>query len=112
MEHEIPQLYSQIKENTVVPKLSEAKHFAVTSDFWTSITHVAFMSFTVHFIDEDWILRSYCLDTIPSYEDHTGENIAGALQDVLENWQLSSEKLVATTTDNASNYVAAFETLG
>ena len=96
----------------MVPKLSEAKHFAVTSDFWTSITHVPFMSFTVHFIDEDWILRSYCLDTIPSYEDHTGENIAGALQDVLENWQLSSEKLVATTTDNASNYVAAFETLG
>ena len=70
------------------------------------------MSFTEHFIDKDWILRSYCLDTIPSYEDHTGENIANTLQDVLENWQLSSEKLVATTTDNASNYVAAFETLG
>ena len=31
VKHEIPQLYSQIKENTVVPKLSEAKHFAVTS---------------------------------------------------------------------------------
>ena len=52
----------------MVPKLSEAKHFAVTSDFWTSITHVPFMSFTVHFIDEDWILRSYCLDTIPTLE--------------------------------------------
>ena len=47
------------------------------------------MSFTVDFTDKDWILRSYCLDTIPSYEDHTGENIAGALQDVLENWQLT-----------------------
>ena len=100
VEHEIPQLYSQIKENTVVPKLSEAKHFAVTSDFWTSITHVPFMSFTVHFIDKDWILRSYCLDTIPSYEDHTGENIAGTLQDVLDNWQLSSEKLVCPVTLN------------
>ena len=112
VEHEIPQLYSEIKEKTVVPKLLEAKHFAVTTDFWTSITRVPFMSFTVHFIDNDWILRSYCLDTVPSYEDHTGENIAAALQDVLENWQLSSENLVATTTDNASNYVAAFDTLG
>ena len=35
-----------------------------------------------------------------------------ALQDVLENWQLSSERFVATTTDNALNYVAAFEILG
>ena len=112
VEHEILQLYSEIKEKTVVPKLLEAKHFAVTTDFWTSITRVPFMSFTVHFIDNDWILRSYCLDTVPSYEDHTGENIAAALQDVLENWQLSSENLVATTTDNASNYVAAFDTLG
>ena len=112
VEHEIPQLYSEIKEKTVVPKLLEAKHFAVTTNFWTSITRVPFMSFTVHFIDNDWILRSYCLDTVPSYEDYTGENIAAALQDVLENWQLSSENLVATTTDNASNYVAAFDTLG
>ena len=33
------------------------------------------------------------LDTVPSYEDHTGENIAAPLQDVLENWQLGSEIL-------------------
>ena len=66
VEHEIPQLYSEIKEKTVVPKLLEAKHFAVTTDFWTSITRVPFMSFTVHYIDNDWILRSYCLDTVPS----------------------------------------------
>ena len=32
--------------------------------------------------------------TLPSYEDHTEENIAAALQDVLKNWQLSSENLV------------------
>ena len=52
------------------------------------------------------------MDTVLSYKDQIEENIAAALQDVLENWQLGSENLVATTTDNASNYVAAFNTLG
>ena len=37
--------------------------------------------------------------------------MAAALQDVLENWQLGLQKLMANTTDNASNYVAAFDTL-
>jgi len=70
------------------------------------------MSFTVHFIDSDWILQSYCLDTLPLFEDHTGENIAAALQDILENWSLSTDKLVAVTTDNRSNYIAALNSLG
>ena len=56
---------------------------------------------------------SYCLDTVPSYEDHTGENIVAVLQDVLENWQLSSKILwLYTNTDITLNYVAVFDTLG
>ena len=31
---------------------------------------------------------------------------------MLENWHLDSTKLVATTTDNGSNFVAAFSSLG
>jgi len=70
------------------------------------------MSFTVHFIDSDWILQSYCLDILPLFEDHTGENIAAALQDILENWSLSTDKLVAVTTDNGSHYIAALNSFG
>ena len=55
---------------------------------------------------------SQCLDIVASYEDHTRENIAAAKQDAFENWKLGSENLVATPTDNASNYVATFDTLG
>ena len=111
IEYEIPRLYGEVKEK-VISKLKEAHYFSVTTDFWTSISHIPFMSFTVHFVDSEWVLRSYCLDTLPSYEDHTGENIAAALQDILENWNLSTEKLIATTTDNGSNYIAAFNSLG
>ena len=62
-------------------------------------------------IDTDWSLQSFCLSTSPLYKDHTGPNIAAALKDTLENWGLSAENLIATTTNNASNIVNAFYTL-
>ena len=47
------------------------------------------------------------------FEDHTGQNIADAISDVLENWDLNrNDNLVATTTDSGSNVVAAFRILG
>lgn len=70
-----------------------------------------YLSFTVHFIDENWELRSYCLDTVTLFEDHTGQNLAEAAVDILENWELQRENLVCTITDNGSNFIAAFQTL-
>ena len=70
-----------------------------------------YLSFTVHFIANDWERRSFCLDTVPVFEDHAGQNLAETVLDILGNWELQSEQLVCTTTDNGSNFIAAFETL-
>ena len=94
----------------MIPKLKEASYFAGTCDFWTSPSTIPYLTYTVHLIDTDWSLRSFCLST-SLYEDHIGRNIAAALKDTLENWGLSAENLIATTTDNASNIVNAFNTL-
>ena len=77
---------------------------------WSSRANHPFMSFTIHFV-EDWSLKSFCLDTVPMFKDHTGQNICDAFQDILDNWKLDPRKLVATTTDKASNYVSAFQIL-
>ena len=45
----------------------------------------------------DYEVPKLCLSTSPLYEDHTGRNIAAALKDILENWGLSAENLIATT---------------
>ena len=109
-EHEIPLLYNDVKEKRVLPSLKQANFFSVTTDMWSSRVNHPFMSFTVHFV-QDWSLTSFCLDTVPLFEDHTGQNICDAFQDILDNWKLDPRKLVATTTDNGANYVAAFQIL-
>ena len=64
----------------------------------------------MHFITSNWELIFYCLDATAIYEDHTGQNIADAVLYISENWKLSTSNLVAITTDNGSNMIAAFNT--
>ena len=87
---EIPRLYTEIKE-MVKSKMNGAKYFAATTDLWTSCNNHPYLSFTVHFIDDDWLLQSFCLDTVPLFEDHTEQNRAEAIDNMLENWGLSKE---------------------
>lgn len=106
---EIPRLYTDVRSG-VLTELKLVKHFAGTTDLWTSAANTPYLSFTIHFID-DWQLHSFCLDTIPLFNDHTGQNIADTIHDVLVNWELKPEALVATTTDNGSNFVSAFKNI-
>ena len=109
---EIPRLYNQVKETVVNPKLSQIDFFSATTDLWTSRATHPYLSYTVHFIDSAWGLQSICLETVPLFEDHTGENIIESINDILSNWNLSTDKLVLTATDNGSNFVAGFHSRG
>lgn len=111
VEHQLPQLYNEVKTKVVIPKLEKATNFSVTTDMWTSNSNNPFMSFTVHFVDSDWCLQALCLDTVPLFNDHTGQNIAETFQDVLANWNISMSRITSSTTDNGSNFVAAFATI-
>ena len=93
-------MYSHVRDNVVVPKLQEATFFSATTDMWTSAANDSYMTITIHFISSDWELNSFCLETVPLFTDHTGQNIADAILDILENWNLSRDNLVATTTDS------------
>ena len=56
-------------------------------------------------------LRSRCLQTMFMPQQHTGENIAEAIQAVLEAWALQETHQVCLTTDSGSNVVNAAERL-
>ncbi len=66
-----------------------------------------YMSLTVHYIDEEFQLKSRCLQTSYFPQDHTGDAIAQGLKEMLAAWDLKEEQQVCVTTDNAANIVNA-----
>ena len=89
----IPKLYNQEQER-VAAELSQVKHFAATTDMWSSETGQPFLSYTVHFIDKEWKLQTYCLQALYLPVDHTASNIADALLSTLDNWNLDPSNQV------------------
>ncbi len=83
----ILKFYNQEKER-VVAELSLIKNFAATTDMWSSEMGQPFLPYTVHFKDNEWKLRTYCLQALYLPVDHTASNIADALLSTLENWSL------------------------
>ena len=69
------------------------------------------MSYTVHYIDPGWKLQSKCLQTLYMPADHTAENLADGMKDILQHWHLSSTKQVCITTDPRANVVKAVRDL-
>ena len=56
------------------------------------VTHI---TITLHLFDADLSF----IFLFPLYEDHTGQNIVGGVLDILENWYLDQDKIVAVTTE-------------
>ena len=62
----IPTLYNEVREE-VERELGERElgevvvNFSGTTDLWTSGSSDPYTTFTMHYIDSTWQLRSYCL---------------------------------------------------
>ncbi|KAK6195114.1 hypothetical protein SNE40_000606 [Patella caerulea] len=82
-----------------------ATFYAATTDLWSSKTVAPYMSYTVHYINNDWQLMTRHLQTMYTPEDHTGSILANGLKETLELWDLKEEFQVCVTTDNGSNII-------
>ena len=82
-ERTLPAMYSSLRENCVRPLVSSAKHFALTTDCWTSRADQAFIGITIHFITEDFQLKSFALTNEELPVSHNAANLATALQGIL-----------------------------
>lgn len=107
----LPNMYKTCR-NKVAAELKFVKHFAATSDLWSSRTMDPYLSLTLHYIDDEWKLRNRCLETAYFPADHTSEMIAQGLRDMLSAWELAEDNLVAITTDNGANIVKAAQLNG
>uniref|UniRef100_A0A1B8XTJ4 BED-type domain-containing protein n=1 Tax=Xenopus tropicalis TaxID=8364 RepID=A0A1B8XTJ4_XENTR len=104
----IPNLYQQHRAK-VEADLATIRHFSATTDLWSSRSMEPYLSLTVHFISDDWVLHSHCLQTSYFPDDHTGELLAAGLQEALDSWGVSEHRLVAITTGNGASIIKAID---
>ena len=107
----IPRAYNDTKEK-VVNGLSHVEYFSATTDCWSSQGMKPYLSYTVHYIDNDWAMQSCCLQTLYLPEDHTASNLAEGLEETIRSWSLDVTKQACITTDSASNIKRAKKDLG
>ena len=93
----IPAIYEQTR-SSVATEVQGADFYKATTVLWSSSVSQPYLSYTVHFINDDWKLCSKCLQTVFCPEDHTGENLEECVQDTLNSWGLDVSKQVLLLT--------------
>ncbi|KAI5693143.1 hypothetical protein M8J75_009333 [Diaphorina citri] len=105
------ELLESEKENLKNLLRHESSYVCATADIWSGKKR-SFMGVTVHWINSSYERRSAALACRRFANCHTGERIADLLQDIFGEFELNSNKVVATVTDNGSNFVKAFKQFG
>lgn len=76
--------------------------FSFTLDIWTSPSQDPFLCATLHFIDQNWVLKSQVIAFRYIPGRHSGVNMALVLEEIVNEYQIK-ERILTVTMDNASN---------
>lgn len=92
--------------------LSMQKWFSLTMDIW-SCKNRSYLAVSIHYIDDKTFERKSFLLTCEDFPSpHTHEQIAERLQMLYHKFSLKPSSIVASVTDNGSNFVCTFKTFG
>lgn len=107
----LPQLYNSTHQR-IAAELDGVLFYSATTDLWSSRVMQPYLSLTLHFINDDWTLRSVCLQTAYFPDELKGEIIAQGLKDALSSWNLPEDRLTCMTTDSGTNMLKALRDNG
>ena len=110
MREMLPKRYDE-KRLEIQTVLNDVSSVSLTTDIWSSIQNIGYMTITAHCLTAKWDLKSLVLQTRELTEAHTGAYIASTLQDSADEWHIA-DKVVGIATDNASNATAAVAICG
>ena len=100
--------YAMAKEKLKRILAENKTKYSLTTDIWTrSFANDAYISLTIHFIDEYWEVKSYTLATYSFLEQHTGDNIVEKLKEVLSEYDIDDNSIFAIVHDQGSNFQRA-----
>ena len=97
----LPKLYNEAKAK-VVDDLARAEVVSLTTDAWSSRATQSYITTTAQFIDVDWKLIEYVLETVHVPESHTAEKLAEVLMNTTTKWKTMRPGLNPVVTDNTA----------
>jgi hypothetical protein len=103
------QKYNDLKEKIIIEMNNLNSKVSLTTDIWTSISQQPYVSTTAHYFHNkelQHLLLDFSLIPYP----HKGEDIKIKVQEVIQEFGLL-DKIIAITTDNASNNIKEIQEL-
>lgn len=103
----LPTIYEELKEK-IQNAISAKKLLKIsfTTDIWTcSHNNESFISWTAHWINEDFKFVDALLNVTHFPGSHTGERIGELLNSLLKKWKLEKNNVHLVISDNAANMV-------
>jgi hypothetical protein len=98
--------FDERRKNLMDEILQIKSKVSLTTDIWTSdITKECYLGITIHFINDNWEMKSFLLDLIQLHGSHSAELITDKILAILDEFKIN-HKIIALTTDNGSNMIA------
>jgi hypothetical protein len=99
----IPKLYDTCRAG-LEKEIALQKSLSFTTDTWTcQFTTTSYICLSAHWLTEDFTRKSALLAFQALYDSHTGENLAGALTNILKEWKVEADTCHILIRDNAAN---------
>ncbi|XP_071578926.1 uncharacterized protein [Temnothorax nylanderi] len=107
-------IHKTFKENisSIKKMISEAENVCTTAAVWSCQSR-RFLGMTVHWIDNQTMERkSYAIACRRFSGTHSYDRVARFIEDIHTSFGINKNKIIATVTDNGSNFVKAFREFG
>ena len=97
---------------SIKAKVKDQLHVCTTVDVWSTKAR-SFLGVTVHWIDKVMLSRESAALACRRFKgSHTYDRIAELLDEIHNDFGLTHDKIIATVSDNGSNFVKAFKEFG
>ncbi|XP_029966352.1 zinc finger BED domain-containing protein 4-like [Salarias fasciatus] len=102
----LPEVHHKVVEKVkaLINPENAGNALSFTTDCWSGTTE-ALMSLTCHFIDKNWIRKQVVLNTKAMHGSHTGEYISQTFLGMLQDWNISKDRVTLVLRDSGANMV-------